>query len=136
MATNSRGPVGKTVPGSSSKKKAKFVWKAPDPSWHPMVKGMYNSLKKMTHFEDLEESDMWFARLIAEEHNKVLMNTVEINAAHTKLVFQEWKELGVTLGTRRRLAIEAQKVEEISKTGEQMALLAQQIITGKRNPND
>lgn len=135
MATNLRGPLSRNDTASKQpKKKKKFAWKPADPSWHPEVKHMYNSLKSLDHFDDFEATDMMHARLVAMEHSMALENTVERNAALLKLIFAEWKELGTTVATRRRLAIEAEKVQEMSKTGEQMALLAQQIITGK-NPN-
>lgn len=133
MATNTRGPIshkGRTSSTAPSTNKKKFVWKAADPEWHPEVKGMYNSLKKSAHFDDFEESDMYFARLVAIEHTKVLQNTVEINAAHTKLVFEQWKELATTLGTRKRLAIEIEKVQEDKNSGQLMSKMVESIITG------
>lgn len=119
------------VQSSHQSNKKKFTWKSADPNWHPEVRGMYNSLKKSAHFDDFEESDMYFARLVAIEHTKVLQNSVEINAAHTKLVFEQWKELATTLGTRKRLAIEIEKIQEDRNTGQLMSQLATSIVTGK-----
>lgn len=130
--TNTRGPIrasaSKTT-GNTARRK--FRWKTAEPDWHPEVQGLYNSLKKSEHFEDFQESDMYYARIVAIEHSDILYNSVEKNAALIKIIFEQWKELGATLGTRRRLALEVEKVEEQKNTGELMNQMAHSILTGK-----
>jgi hypothetical protein len=130
MATNTRGPVKRTGTIQATNQKVAFRWKPADPDWHPEIKGLYNSLKKSAHFSEYQESDMYFARIVAKTHSEQLFNTVDMNAALMKTLFEQWKELGVTLGTRKRLAIEVEKITEDKKHGELMALVARSMVTG------
>lgn len=130
MATNTRGPVKRTGTIQATTQKTEFRWKAADPSWHPEIKGLYNSLKKSAHFSEYQESDMYFARIVADLHSSQMYNKVDMNAALIKTLFEQWKELGITLGTRKRLSIEVERLVEDKKNAELMALMARSIVTG------
>lgn len=112
-------------------KKRRFRWLPADPDWHPDVAGLYNALKKSEHYDEFQETDMRLARLIAQEHSDSIYNSVEKNAALLKLIFEQWKEFGVTMGSRRRLQVEVEKVEEQRNTGELLSKMAHAVITGK-----
>jgi hypothetical protein len=130
MATNTRGPVKRTTNNQITKPKTSFRWKPADPKWHPEIIGLYNSLKKSAHFDEFQESDMYHARIVAETHSFQLQNKLEMNAALIKTLFAEWKELGTTMGTRKRLAIEVEKIVEDKKSAELMEMMARSIVTG------
>lgn len=130
MATNTRGPLRATSTSTVEKTEKTFRWKPADSSWHPEVKGLYNSLKKLSHFNELEESDMWQARLASKLLSDALFNSVDVNAAHIKNLFDQFDKLGITLANRRRLAIEAEKAEVANNTAQIMADYAARIVKG------
>lgn len=133
MSTNTRGPVrASTNPITTTDAKKKFVWKKANDDWHDDVKGLYNALKKSEHADQFEETDMYHARLISQLLSDAMDNQVDVNAAHIKNLFTELKELGTTLGTRKRLALEVEKVKDNQAASELMANVFSSIITGKK----
>lgn len=122
-------PEGFKMATSSARKS--FTWKNAEKTWHPEVRELYNSLKSSEHFDEFQKTDMAHARIVAILLSDALYNSVEVNAAHLKNLFEQWDKLGATLGTRRKLQLEVEKVVEEQKAGELMNAMALSIITGK-----
>lgn len=119
-----RGPIGKRsdqrLGHRSAEEQAQTV-KAPagapvripsaDRTWHPIARGMFESLAKSGQSHFFEPSDWQTARLAAEVTSQMLQAD-KVSAMLLSAVDGIWSRLLMTESDRRRLKIELEKPKE------------------------
>lgn len=116
-----RGPIGKRSDqrlGHRSAEEQAATVKAPagecarvpsaDRSWHPIARGMFESLAKSGQSHFYEASDWQTARLAAEVTSQMLQAD-KVSAMLLSAVDGMWSRLLMTEADRRRLKIELEK---------------------------
>ena len=89
------------------------VVKAPrvSPSWHPLMKGWFRSLKQSGQARFYEPSDWQTARLLAEVMSQELNNGEGVKASMLAEFNRAAASLMTTEGERRRLRVELQAAD-------------------------
>lgn len=116
-----RGPIGKRSDqrlGHRSAEEQSATVRAPagartrvpsaDRTWHPIARGMFDSLKKSGQSVFFEPSDWQTARLAAEVTSQML-KAEKLSAMLLSAVDGIWSRLLMTEADRRRLKIELEK---------------------------
>lgn len=79
-----------------------------DPTWHPIAKSWYNSLKRSGQSAFYEPSDWAYAQLLAHEMTLMLAEP-KIRAAALQTVMAGMNDLLTTEGARRRMRLELER---------------------------
>ena len=82
-----------------------------DRTWHPIARGMFESLKRSGQSEFFEASDWQAARLAAEATSR-LLKAEKFSAMLLAAVDGMWARLLMTEADRRRLRIELERPKE------------------------
>lgn len=82
-----------------------------DPSWHPLVKNWYKSLKTSGISKYYQNSDWATAQLIAHELS-IQFETKRHSAEMMATLFSAMKSLGTTEGDRRSMRIELDQMKD------------------------
>ncbi len=81
-----------------------------DPTWHPIAKRWYNSLKRSGQSAFYEPSDWAYAQLLAYEMT-VLLAEEKVRAAALQTIMSGMNDLLTTEGSRRRMRLELERGE-------------------------
>lgn len=84
---------------------------AADRTWHPIARGMFESLQRSGQSEFFEASDWQSARLAAEATSR-LLKAEKFSAMLLSAVDAMWARLLMTEADRRRLRIELERPAE------------------------
>lgn len=119
---DAKKPKLKVVEGSSPRQKAK----APrvSPSWHPLMKDWFRSLKESGQAVFYEPSDWQTARLLAEVMSQALNSGEPVKASTLGEFNRGAAALMTTEGERRRLRVELQAAEPGAGDEETTSVLA------------
>lgn len=79
-----------------------------DPSWHPLAKSWYNSLKKSGQSQFFEPSDWAYAKFVAYQMT-LLCQEKRVRAASLQTIMAGMNDLLTTEGARRRVRIELER---------------------------
>jgi hypothetical protein len=101
------------TPITSAPSAAKPAMRRPsaDRTWHPIARGMFESLAKSGQAAFFEPSDWQTARLAAEATHR-LLTAEKFSAMLLSAVDAMWARLLMTEADRRRLRIELEKPKE------------------------
>jgi hypothetical protein len=135
-AMGTRGPVPKRsserrrvnkpeTPITSAPSAARSQQRRPsaDRTWHPIARGMFDSLAKSGQAAFFEPSDWQTARLAAEATHR-LLTAEKFSAMLLSAVDAMWARLLMTEADRRRLRIELEKPDDGSEQAEYDAKVA------------
>lgn len=102
------------------------VVKAPrvSPSWHPLMKDWFRSLKESRQAMFYEPSDWQTARLIAEIMSQELYNEKGVKATMLAEFNSAAASLMTTEGERRRLRVEFQAASDTAADDESSSVMA------------
>lgn len=100
---------GQTVKAAAGSGKVRVP--SADRTWHPIARGMFESLRRSGQSAFFEASDWQQARLAAEATHQLLV-AEKFSAMLLSAVNDMWARLLVTEADRRRLKIELEKPRE------------------------
>ena len=82
---------------------------------HPLVRDLYNSMKKSGQSQYMEPSDWEYARITMYALNDLLTSPSGIGAMKLQAVNQMMSSLLLTEGDRRRARMEVERVKEVKE---------------------